>query len=109
MEVGHQGFHNISQASVHHIREIVPAVNPMRWSVTRFCGKLYVRIFSLRSPDPTWLRRFSAIDFCCSCSAMSYSLERSTRMAFARFLIWDFSSWQETTNPVGMWVMRTAE
>ena len=30
-------------------------------------------------------------------------------MAFSRFLIWLFSSWQETTVPVGLWVMRTAE
>src|SRR5205823_12055949 len=29
--------------------------------------------------------------------------------AFARFLICDFSSWHETTTPVGRWVMRTAE
>src|SRR5262249_23205814 len=27
-------------------------VRPMRWSVTRSCGKLYVRIFSERSPLP---------------------------------------------------------
>ena len=30
-------------------------------------------------------------------------------MAAARFWIWDFSSCMETTRPVGMWVMRTAE
>ena len=30
-------------------------------------------------------------------------------MAAARFWIWDFSSCMDTTNPVGMWVMRTAE
>src|ERR1700733_7361293 len=30
-------------------------------------------------------------------------------MAFSRFLIWDFSSWQETTVLVGRWVMRMAE
>ena len=30
-------------------------------------------------------------------------------MAFSRFLIWLFSSWQETTVFVGRWVMRTAE
>ena len=29
----------------------------MRWSVTRFCGKLYVRIFAERSPVPTCRRR----------------------------------------------------
>ena len=28
------------------------SVSPMRWSVTRPCGKLYVRIFSERSPVP---------------------------------------------------------
>src|SRR5690606_3625836 len=32
-------------------------VKLMRWSVIRLCGKLYVRIFSERSPVPTWLRR----------------------------------------------------
>ena len=31
----------------------------MRWSVARFCGKLYVRIFSARSPEPIWLLRAS--------------------------------------------------
>ena len=30
-------------------------------------------------------------------------------MADSRFLICDFSSWQETTKPVGICVMRTAE
>src|SRR5437762_2495028 len=30
-------------------------------------------------------------------------------MAFSRFLIWLFSSWHETTVPLGMWVMRAAE
>src|SRR5215510_14745169 len=30
-------------------------------------------------------------------------------MAFSRFLICDFSSWQLTTVLVGMWVTRTAE
>lgn len=29
----------------------------MRWSVRRFCGKLYVRIFSSRPPEPMRLRR----------------------------------------------------
>ena len=31
------------------------------------------------------------------------------RMAFSLFLCCDFSSWHETTSPVGKWVMRTAE
>jgi hypothetical protein len=30
-------------------------------------------------------------------------------MALALFLIWERSSWQVTTSPVGTWVMRTAE
>src|SRR5512139_2486199 len=30
-------------------------------------------------------------------------------MALFLFLSWDFSSWQLTTRPVGMWVTRTAE
>src|SRR5919198_5031945 len=30
-------------------------VKPMRWSVTRLCGKLYVRTFADRSPVPTWV------------------------------------------------------
>ena len=32
-------------------------VRPMRWSVMRSCGKLYVRIFSSRPPVPTMLLR----------------------------------------------------
>src|SRR3972149_1365653 len=36
------------------------SVIPIRWSVTRAWGKLYVRIRSLRSPVPTWLRRAAA-------------------------------------------------
>ena len=32
----------------------------MRWSVTRPCGKLYVRMRSERSPVPTWLLRSAA-------------------------------------------------
>ena len=31
------------------------------------------------------------------------------RRAFSRFCSWDFSSWQETTTPVGVCVTRTAE
>ena len=33
----------------------------------------------------------------------------STLRALALFLCWLFSSWQDTTRPVGRWVMRTAE
>ena len=30
-------------------------------------------------------------------------------MALTRFFSWERSSWQVTTNPVGTWVIRTAE
>ena len=35
----------------------------IRWSVTRSCGKLYVRIFSERSPVPIWPKRLSPCSF----------------------------------------------
>ena len=41
-------------------------VNPIRWSVTRFCGKLYVRIRSERSPVPTADLRFASYSLCAS-------------------------------------------
>src|SRR5215467_5044860 len=45
----------------------------------------------------------------CSSCARSSKRAFSTRIAFARFLICERSSWQVTTRPVGTWVMRTAE
>src|SRR5947209_12969078 len=75
----------------------------------RFCGKLYVLIFSLRSPVPTMLLRSAPIAASCFSSSIWYSRDRNTCIAFERFLIWDFSSWQETTVFVGRCVMRTAE
>ena len=39
----------------------------------------------------------------------SNSLDCKTLSAETLFWIWDFSFWQVTTMPVGMWVMRTAE
>ena len=68
-----------------------------------------MRIRSLRSPVPTWLFRSSAILSCCSLTFRSSSRARRTLRPLALFLCWDFSSWQETTRPVGRWVMRTAE
>ena len=68
-----------------------------------------MRIRSLRSPVPTWLFRAAAIWERCSSWACSSSRARSTRMALARFLICERSSWQVTTSPVGRCVMRTAE
>ena len=55
------------------------------------------------------LRRSAPSAACCFSSSISYSRERSTRSALARFLICDFSSWQETTMPVGICVNRIAE
>ena len=68
-----------------------------------------MRIFSERSPLPTCERRFSACSACWAASSCSYSRARSTRMARSRFWSWDFSSCIDTTKPVGLWVMRTAE
>ena len=68
-----------------------------------------MRIFSERSPLPTCALRSEAISACCSASSCSSSRARSTRIAFSRFWSWDFSSCIETTIPVGLWVMRTAE
>ena len=48
-------------------------------------------------------RAFSSSILACS------RRDLKTPMAFSRFLICDFSSWQLTTTPVGMCVMRTAE
>src|SRR5262249_40350271 len=41
------------------------SVSLIRWSVTRFSGKLYVRIFSARSPEPICDRLCAASSACC--------------------------------------------
>ena len=46
---------------------------------------------------------------CCFCFSRSYSRDFSTFIATSRLRIWLRSFWQETTRPVGRWVMRTAE
>src|SRR2546426_378280 len=46
---------------------------------------------------------------CCSSCARSSSRALRTRIAFARFLICDRSSWHVTTSPVGRGVIRTAD
>src|ERR1051326_5555742 len=84
-------------------------VRPMRWSVTRSCGKLYVRIFSERSPLPIMPLRVADSSASRFWRSMSWRRAFSAFNAFARFLICDFSSWHDTTTPVGRWVMRTAE
>jgi hypothetical protein len=68
-----------------------------------------VRIFSARSPVPTCARRAAACSAWCAAISRSSSRARSTRIAFSRFWSCDFSSCIDTTRPVGLWVMRTAE
>src|SRR5919108_3775737 len=84
-------------------------VSLMRWSVMRFSGKLYVRIFSARSPEPICERLDASSSACCFSRSSSYSRARRTRNAFWRFCSWLFSSCIETTSPVGRCVIRTAE
>src|SRR5262249_25756784 len=49
-----------SSSSPWRIRSSWCTVSLTRWSVTRLSGKLYVRIFSERSPDPIWERRVAS-------------------------------------------------
>ena len=77
--------------------------------MTRPCEKLYVRILAERSPVDTKLRRSaarSAATFSCSAASIR---DFNTFNAAALFLCWEDSSWQVTTNPVGIWVMRMAD
>ena len=53
--------------------------------------------------------RASLASAAASSIAIWCSRARSTRIADSLFCSWDFSFWQETTVPVGRWVMRTAE
>src|SRR5262249_1235717 len=85
------------------------ALTPTRWSVTRSCGKLYVRIFSARSPRPTCALRAAACSACWRSRSASKSRARSTRIALSRFWSCDRSSCIATTMPVGRCVIRTAE
>src|SRR6266536_937290 len=64
---------------------------------------------SERSSERTCERRSAASWACWSAIARSSRRARSTRSAFSRFWICDFSSCMETTIPVGRWVTRTAE
>ena len=81
----------------------------MRWSVTRPCGKLYVRMRSERSPEPTWSLRD------CASALSRFSRSAAIKRAFnndiarERFLCCERSSWHSTTMPVGRCVMRIAE
>src|SRR5918995_1270240 len=85
------------------------SVRPMRWSVTRFSLKLYVRIFSERPPLFTWSRRADDCSSACRSRSDWRRRDRRMRSAFSLFWSWLFSSWHVTTSPVGRCVMRTAE
>ena len=58
---------------------------------------------------PTCAFRSAATSACCAASSRSSRRARSTRIALSRFCSCDFSSCIDTTSPVGLWVMRTAE
>ncbi|SLJ33082.1 Uncharacterised protein [Mycobacteroides abscessus subsp. abscessus] len=80
----------------------------MRRSLTIWYGcSTYDRIW-LPQDAPSLVLRAS-ISARSSCRLRSSSLACSTRMAEILFCSCDFSFWQVTTMPVGMWVMRTAE
>lgn len=51
---------------------------PIRWSVMRFWGKLYVRMRSLRSADPTCCRRRADRSSTAACRRCSNTRDRST-------------------------------
>ncbi len=82
---------------------------PMRWSVMRSLGKLYVRIFSLRSPEPICCLRSAVSDPVASRRAISCSFARSTSIAVSRLPCWVRSVRAEMTMPVGLCKMRTAD
>src|SRR5581483_10160514 len=48
-----------------------PRIRSSWWSVSRFSGKLYVRIFSARSPPPIWERRSASSSARCRSSSRS--------------------------------------
>src|SRR6185437_1765858 len=96
------------RSSPETMRSSLYSVRLMRWSVTRPCGKLYVRMRSERSPEPTIDLRSLARALSRRARSMSYSLAFSSFIAAALFLCCDFSVCCATAMPVGRWVMRTA-
>ena len=60
-------------------------------------------------PCATWLRRSAAASASASSWAAASSRARRMRSACSLFCSWLFSFWQDTTMPVGRWVIRTAE
>src|SRR5207248_11541317 len=74
-----------SSSSPSRTRSRLCTVTFTRWSVTRFSGKLYVRIFSARSPEPICDRRVAACSAACLSRSSSYSRARNTRSAFVLF------------------------
>ncbi len=57
----------------------------------------------------TWERRVAEASACAASAAAACSRARRMRSADSLFCSWHFSFWQETTMPLGRWVIRTAE
>src|SRR4051812_10596937 len=60
-----------SSSSPSMMRSILYSVRLMRWSVTRPCGKLYVRMRCERSPEPISSFLVEAVFACCSLICLS--------------------------------------
>src|SRR3989344_5180234 len=93
---------NILSKSPFKVRPMSPQLFLTRWSVMRSWGKLYVRIFSERSPEPICFRRSSVILPVASIFLISNNFERSISIAFSLFLCWFLSEREETTIPDGL-------
>ncbi len=57
----------------------------------------------------TWLARAADASACARSRATDSSRARRMRRADSLFCSWLFSFWQDTTSPLGRWVIRTAE
>ena len=68
-----------------------------------------MRIRSERSTVRTCDRRAADASWAAASSAAAVSRDRSIRIACSRFCSWERSFWQDTTMPLGRWVIRTAE
>src|SRR4051812_30355797 len=82
---------------------------------SKFVRRSFTIWYGCRTYDRIWLPQelppslsASMVAFS-SCRRLASSLACSTVMADARFWICERSFWQDTTMPVGMWVIRTAE
>src|SRR5580700_1898819 len=106
--MGRERVHDRPQLAFHHLIELVQRQTDamIRHAILR---KIVGADFLRSVAGLIWSRRSAAMASCCLFCSISYRRARNTRMALARFLICDFSSCCETTSPLGMCVMRTAE